>query len=278
MTSVGNPRIAPTAHFTGQAWVAAGFPSAELFDTFEGRLLYGGATRLLSVLSLRNPILAHHVDYLHIRHAAYETRLRELAPNVIVEIGAGLSPRGLVFARRDPRLSYIEADLPGMVRAKERALTGVMRPSNYHLGTVDLLGRPLLEQLPVEIPKGARVVVVTEGVTDYLDMDEKRRAFENVVGLLRACGGGRHLFEVHARELFGDRQRTARAFTRMLAMLVGGSFEGRLFTTVAEAERTIRGFGFDAVDVLDLEALNDTPKRPPMEQCRYRILEGRVGA
>jgi hypothetical protein len=43
----GNRRVAPTAHFTAQAWVAAGFPNAELFDTLEGRLLFGSTQRLI---------------------------------------------------------------------------------------------------------------------------------------------------------------------------------------------------------------------------------------
>ncbi|HVU02151.1 MAG TPA: class I SAM-dependent methyltransferase [Polyangiaceae bacterium] len=271
--SVGNPRIAPTAHFTAQAWVRAGFENAALFDTLEGRLLYGSASRFLGLLSFGSPLLQHYLDYLHVRHAAFESRLRALAPDAIVEIGAGLSPRGLSFCRRNPNLVYLEADLPAMVREKERALASVMRPSNYHLTTVDLLDGPLEEQLPRVVERGMRVVVVTEGVVDYLDMGEKRRAFSAIASFLRSHGGGTYLFEAHARELFVEDVRFARVFTALLGTLVGRNFEGRIFETVDDARRAVVESGFDTAAVLDIEALNDTSKRPPLRHCRYRLLE-----
>lgn len=273
----GNPRIAPTAHFTAQAWVQAGFEHAGYFDTFQGRVMFNAVKRLTPMAGALGPHVQHHLDYLWIRHAAYEERLRQLQPDVVVEIGAGLSPRGLSFTRRNPGLIYIEGDLPHMVAAKRRALAGVELPPNYHLGTVDLLGSRFLDTLPPVFRAGQKIAAITEGVTDYLSMDEKRKAMGNIASLFRAHGGGRYLFEVHARELYGAYRQMARFFTSALGLLVGARFDDRLFETIDEARRFAVSCGFDAAEVLELASLNTTGRHPPLQYCPYRLLEARIG-
>lgn len=273
----GNPRIAPTAHFTAQAWVREQFPNSHYFDTLTGRFLFGGTRVALGVARpLAPPPLRFHHQYLFIRHHVFEQRLRELAPDYVLEIGAGLSPRGLSFCQSNPELTYVELDLPHMVAAKRRYLGGAPLPSNYHLGSVDLLADSFATDVPVTPSPGARIVAITEGVIDYLDMDEKRLALGNIAQFLSVHGGGHYLLELHPRELYADWERGARFLLGLLGLLVGRSFRDRLFGDTAEALAFLRACGFAGAAVLDSAALNQSRHRPPMDFCPWLLVEASV--
>ncbi len=64
-------------------------------------------------------------SYLLARHRAIDslltTAIEEHGIRQVIEVAAGLSPRGWRFAQRyGDRLTYIEADLPGMAERKRR--------------------------------------------------------------------------------------------------------------------------------------------------------------
>jgi len=277
-TRRGNPGIAPTAHYTAQAWVRDGFPNADLFDTWTGRALYGLSELATTVARPLLPdVLRHAQEYLFIRHHVYEERLRQLAPDFVLEIGAGLSPRGLTVARARPEMVYVEADLPHMVEEKRRRLQRTTLPPNYHLITIDLLGKGLA--LPVTPAAGQRVLAITEGVTDYLSMEEKTVAWNNLSSFLRACGGGHYLCEIHPVSQHADFPWTAQFAMRAIGTLVGGlSFDGRLFERPEDALAALRRCGFDAARVLDADRLNRSRHRPPMQHCHWLLVEASVGA
>jgi O-methyltransferase involved in polyketide biosynthesis len=116
--------ISPTAHYTGYVWARNGLSHPELAST-EGRLLYE---------SLRAPMIASRLlggptleDYLLARHGAIdallEVAIEEGGVTQVIELAAGLSPRGWRFSRRyGASLTYIEADLPAMAERKRAAL------------------------------------------------------------------------------------------------------------------------------------------------------------
>lgn len=274
----GNPRIAPTAHFTAQAWVREKFPNAHHFDTRTGRTLFDGTGVALAVIGrFVPPMVRFHREYLFIRHHAFEARLRELEPDFVLEVGAGLSPRGLTFSRENPDLTYIEVDLPKMVQAKRACLGGVELPDNYHLASVDLLGTDFTAGLPARPEPGQRIVVITEGVTDYLNMDEKRIAWSNLSGFLRDFGGGSYLFEIHPRELHAKHKNGAFVLTSLLGLLTGQRFGDRIFDRIEDALDMVRASGFDEAIIHDLERLNKSRHRPPMHECPWALVEATVG-
>lgn len=275
----GNPRIAPTAHFTAQAWVRDHFPNAEYFDTATGRVLYSGTRLAFAVAGpLAPPPLRYHHQYLYIRHRVFEERLRELAPDYVLEIGAGLSPRGLTFSQNDAELTYVEVDLPHMVAAKRERLARVALPSNYHLTSVDLLADDFPARVPVQPKPGDRIVVITEGVVDYLDMEEKQVAFRNIARFLGEHGGGHYLLELHPRELYAEWARGARFFLSLLGLLVGRSFRDRLFERLSDGVSMMRECGFDDAYALDSSALNKSRHQPPMNVCPWLLVEAKAGA
>lgn len=253
----GNPRIAPTAHFTAQAWRRAGFAGAELFDTWLGRMGYDSArVGLLPLRALRQPA-GQFLTYLQLRHQWIEQRLDALAPGLVIEIGAGLSPRGLIHARRNPDTYYLELDLPDMVAAKRRRMHATALPDNYRLEALDLLAPDFADAvLRLTGSVQGPCLVVTEGVVDYLSFVDRRAAWKQIAALLRQLGGGHYLLDLHV-------QARIRAFglstTTMLAMLeglTGHGFGPNLFSTIDEGCDVLRAAGFDDAAALDTVALD----------------------
>jgi len=272
----GNPRIAPTAYFTAQAWARGGFARAELFDTWLGRALYDGYR--VSTLPARavSPALGRFVAFLWLRHQWIEARLREIAPETVVEIGAGLSPRGLAWAEADPTLTYIELDLPALVAEKRRRLRGRTPPSNYRLASVDLLAPGFVDDVMSLLGGNGRVAVVTEGVCDYLDFPEKRIAWANIRALLAAAGGGRYLLEVHPRERFAVYGPAAQALVRALGLLTGRDFGERLYQRSEDACAALEAAGFDAARLLDTDTLDAGTFTVPPEGRYFDLIEAEV--
>src|SRR5687767_11442009 len=166
-------RISPTAHYTSYVWYANDL-SHEALTSRLGRVLYrtlSPVNRAYLAVS-RNPnleqvLLARHrvIDELLTR-AIDDGRVGQ-----VIEIAAGLSPRGYRFARRYPDLIYLEGDLPDMAAHKRRALAGAgLLGPNHDVLALDALAPGRLEELAekrLDPKKGT--AIVTEGLLGYFD-------------------------------------------------------------------------------------------------------------
>ena len=126
--------ISPTALYTGTVWRRNGL-SHPAFATFAGTALWTGlvgprrAVSLLGAPDLDALLLARH----HAIDTLLERAIDAGEVSQVVEIAAGLSPRGWRFASRyGSDLTYVETDLPGMTRRKEDLLAraGLMGPGH----------------------------------------------------------------------------------------------------------------------------------------------------
>lgn len=253
----GNTRVGPTALFTAQAWRAGGFENAALFDHPLGRLMYTASS--FSQRFLR-PLLPGYVKdfhrYLVLRHRAIEARMERLLPDVVIEVAAGLSPRGLTYARRWPEIRYVELDLPPMVRAKKARLRGTKLPPNYRLASADILAQDFADSLPVTPGRDQRVVVITEGLMDYLAPAEKQRAWDNLAGLMRDCApGSRYLLECWPRTLALPGTASSQLGLQGMSLLVGRSLGENLHADAQAAIEALHAGGFASVVRQDLHSL-----------------------
>src|SRR5438094_340621 len=107
----GSETISPTAHYTGYVWARNGLSHPQL-QTLEGRVLFEALRPTMSVSRLLGaPSLE---DYLMARHTAIDALLERAIEageiSQVVEVAAGLSPRGWRFSQLyGARLTYVEA-------------------------------------------------------------------------------------------------------------------------------------------------------------------------
>jgi len=263
MNSERDDKIAPTAHYTAYVWHHLGFPYADLFATQEGRAMFWGfraAGEWLAVVSRRIPSMS---QYLSMRHRLIEQRLMELRPDRVVEIGAGLSRRGITWAL-DHGVEYWEVDLPPMLR-KKRALLEARAPQSMrarlegrlHWEAQNVLDPSFGDWLGETLRGAERTAVIAEGLLTYFPWSERARLVSAIARGLSASKQGELLCDLR------DQATGAPAAVAVGALRAGIQLvtRGRGIYEEFDSPGAVRAFfedaGFAQCAPLDTATLND---------------------
>jgi len=244
-------RIGPTAHYTGYVWARNGL-SHEKLSTTEGRILFDSlqpamlASRLLGAATLESYLLA--------RHRAIDVRLEEAIEagevSQVVEVAAGLSPRGWRFVNRYEHVVYVEADLPDMAVRKCAALERMGSLGVRHrVRAVDALrdddGPGSLTAETADLDPRRGLAISTEGLLGYLSTDAVEGIWRRFATLLVGFPHGRYISDLH---LGGAVTPQVRAFRVLLSAFVRGRVYLH-FEEASEAEAGLLAAGFAAAEV-----------------------------
>ncbi|MCE2746511.1 MAG: class I SAM-dependent methyltransferase [Burkholderiales bacterium] len=219
-------RISPTALYTGQVWQATGRSIPELKSIPASALYLALAPSMFVSRSFGGPTLE---DFLLARHDLIDHHLTELIESgkitQIIEIAAGMSPRGSRFVERyGDKITYIEADLPGMVTQKKRLLATRLRASpNHHVKEVDAFaeqGEHSLDGLAMQLDTSQGLAVVTEGLLNYFDKNSVLNLWARVSSVLERFQYGAYLSDLHLKAQNSD--PLAQAFVAGLGVFVRG--------------------------------------------------------
>jgi O-methyltransferase involved in polyketide biosynthesis len=244
--------LSVTALYTAGAWAWAGLPGAELLASADARRVFGATNAALAVARLFTPGLRSLRHALVHRHAMIDHLARASGARQVLELAAGLSPRGVTFSA-DPAIRYTEVDLPHMSLHKRRLLEGseagraaLARP-NLHLAAADVTAAPLADLV---IP-GEPLFVIAEGLLMYLPPGKQRALWEKIAGLADRAGGGTLVFDlVPAVE-----QPPPGAFGRALEGIMKRFTRGQTFArdtrTRDDVAGELREAGFAGVELLE---------------------------
>lgn len=245
--SEGSAAISPTAHYTGETWVRNGLSHPQL-ATWQGRALHGACvlpfavSKMLGGPTLNGPLLA--------RHRIIDSILDDLirgGVSQVVEVACGMSPRGWRFAEQfGDRLTYIEADLPGMAERKREALRRMDSLSDHHrVVDLDVLqegGPGSLEALVEDLDPAEGLAIVTEGLLVYLDDDTVDALWVRFATALGQFDKGVYLSDLRFAK--PDRGLPEQTFEAILGAFVRGkvyAYRGN----EAAAEAALRSSGFE---------------------------------
>lgn len=251
--TASSDRISPTAHYTGYVWARNGLSHPEL-ATLEGRLLFE---------ALQPAMLASRVTggptleaYLLARHRAIDAVLEHAIDagevSQVIEVAAGLSPRGWRFVRRygDRLAVYVEADLPGMAARKRAALARMGSISERHrVRELDALrdddGPGSLAAVAGELDEREGLAIITEGLLGYLPGESVDEIWRRFAQTLAGFRHGRYISDIHLGSLATPQ---VRAFRLLLGAFVRGGVYLH-FSDAREAESTLVEHGFAAAQV-----------------------------
>ena len=127
------------------------------------------------------------------RFHAVTNLLEQSGVKNILEVGAGISPRGLMMSK-DPGIHYVETDLPEMLHQKEMVLQRLLEkenmpmPTNLSSDALNILDASAFERIVDQFPEGP-IAIVHEGVLVYFMRDEKEK-FAKIVHAALAKRGG----------------------------------------------------------------------------------------
>jgi O-methyltransferase involved in polyketide biosynthesis len=169
----GPSDISLTARYTAATWEWLGLPHAARFTDWRGRALFRASL-------VAGKVLPRRLGYAHLdggivpRHTFMDAWVRRHGFEQIVEIAAGYSPRGLMFAGEGVR--YVEVDRPHVMAEKARLSAGVDKRPTF-LG-VDATAPDFVDRVAAACAPGLKTAILNEGMSMYFTR-------ESYVGVLR---------------------------------------------------------------------------------------------
>ncbi|MFH2007520.1 MAG: class I SAM-dependent methyltransferase [bacterium] len=185
-----------TALYTSQAWIWGGLPEAELFDSRLARAIFLWISSVYRLARWLRPGMSPILQALLHRHVMIDRLLERADVDQVLELAAGLSPRGANVSAR-AEVVYTEVDLPQMIAAKRGLLARSARGRR-------IAARPNLRFVAGDATRMAfetlldasrRAVVIAEGLHMYLDVESQRRLWANVASALGRGSGGTFVFD-----------------------------------------------------------------------------------
>jgi len=268
--------ISPTAHYTGYVWFAHG-QSHEAFATRGGRLMYR---------ALRAPsVVLHHAGLptlegmLLARHRLIDLRLSQAIDageiSQVIEVAAGLSPRGWRFRKRyGDRITYVEADLPGMIARKRRVLAELGGETSGHRTVeIDALsdsGPASIDAICATLDPTRGTAIITEGLINYFDTPTTTAMWGRFAAALRRFPRSLYLSDLILRA--GNRGPFVKGFGWVLAAFVRGRVYMH-YDTQEQAEDALSAAGFAGVLLDPRDFAFELPDLEPAGAARVRIIE-----
>lgn len=272
----GSDAISPTALYTGHVWARNGLSFPEL-ETVRGRLMYESVRPAMIARSLLGAPTIE--EYLLARHAALDTTLTRAIEDdgvtQVIEVAAGLSPRGTRFARRFGALTYVEVDLPDMACSKREALERMDELSERHrVQDVDALrdgGPGSIAAVAAELDPARGTAIMSEGLLGYFPTDAVLGMWGRFARALGEFPSSRYIAELHLRDTLET--PVVRAFRLALAAFVRGSVHMH-FANADEAVEAALGAGFSSASVRRADEILGASGGPGGELVH--VLEARV--
>lgn len=254
--------ISPTALYTGTVWLRHGL-SHPAFATSTGQAMWTGLAGPRRVVELLG---GPHFDALLLaRHHAIDTLLGQAIEagevTQVVELAAGLSPRGWRFAsRHGPDLTYVETDLPDMARRKADLLgrAGLMGPG-HRVRAVDAFHPESLRALAGDLDPDQGTAVITEGLINYFPTADVLALWRSIAESLHRFPRGLYLSDIHLGESADAVTATAKA---LITAFVRGSVYLH-FADEHDAALALADAGFDDAELLRPSSFDAEASRKP---------------
>jgi O-methyltransferase involved in polyketide biosynthesis len=248
----GTGRISPTAYATGYFWYKQGMSHPALATAQGRRLHYAfrpfiAGTRIFGGLSMDALLLARHrgIDGV-LSRAIEEGRIGQ-----VVEVAAGLSPRGWDFMRRyERRLTFLETDLPAMAATKRQLLEGAgLLSARHRVVELDVLaadGPRSLEAVMDTLDPKVGTAIVTEGLMNYFAPEVAQDVWRRFARALARFPQGIYLSDLYLNNR--NNGAVVGAFGKLMQAFVRGRMHTH-FNCEAQANQRLRDCGFGEVIV-----------------------------
>lgn len=239
--------ISFTAHYTGYIWYQMGM-SHPAFATKKGKMLaklvhpfenwaektVGGSMR--TTLKQRHKMIDDCLIQLIKQHPDLQ----------VIEIAAGLSPRGWGFRNQYPNLRYIEVDLPDMAQVKKQALIEAGQAEAEVLA-IDLF-TPELKQLFDLLDPKHPVVIISEGLINYFTKDSLQQLWQSFAEYGKNFTAFHYLTDLYPEPTQHKLAKLIWNSSKLLKVMSRSAFSFH-FTTPQEIQEFLTNCGFQHIQV-----------------------------
>lgn len=240
--------ISFTAHYTGYIWFQMGISHPAL-ATAKGKYLallanpveaiaekyVGGSMR--TTLKDRHTLLDDHL-----------TQLIEQHPDLqVLEIAAGLSPRGWWFRQHFPNIEYRELDLPDMAKTKTDALKQIDAHSPQVL-SVDLFTEDFKNAFAV-FDTQRPLVIISEGLINYFDKALLSQLLKAIVEYGQNFSALHYLTDLYPEPVKNRLAKIIWTSSKLLKAMSRSAFSFH-FVSPTEAREFFNKAGFNKVEIV----------------------------
>lgn len=244
MKELSHDRISPTAKFVAHLRTFSDIPHSN-----EIALACDAESEFMRLTKGKPQDFLWLAPMIEMRYKSVDAVLNIYQPTNIVELAAGVSPRGLIRSE-DDCCNFIETDLPDILVEKHqtvRDILGSRLRNNLHRVAVNAVEDE--ELFPVgELLIDGPTVVLNEGLLPYLSIEEKGKVARNVYQFLKRKGGIWITPDVTSKDRMaalssGANPRILQAI-ELLSGQTGRDFIENSFDSFEVAKDFFEGFGF----------------------------------
>jgi O-methyltransferase involved in polyketide biosynthesis len=198
----------------------------------------------------------------------------------VLEIAAGLSPRGLAMTE-NPDVVYVATDLPGILEQEKAIADSILAKMNIHRSNLyyriaNALDRESLLQAAIPFRSGKPIAIITEGLLPYLTNGEKETLAGNIHALIRQYDGIWVTSDVPPKQLWNFISQADDTMQQRMQKVSGAT--GRdIETNTFEDENAVRQFftnaGFTIEEYPYSNVLDDLSSVKLSKFKREEILE-----
>ncbi|MCE3236246.1 MAG: hypothetical protein K0Q50_2426 [Vampirovibrio sp.] len=210
---------------------------------------------LLQAQQMRLEEILWYAPVFEVRYKSIASTIRKSGIKQVLELASGLSLRGLAMTQ-DPEIRYTETDLAGLTNEKH-SLVSTLREhyhledqGNYDLTVANALDLAQLQAATRTFVSKQPIAIITEGLIQYLSVEELETLARNIQSLLMTYGGLWITPDFSLKEDANNTSEQQKRFRRAVAGATGREFYASAFDSDEQMQAFFRNHG------LSLQALN----------------------
>lgn len=239
-------KISPTAKFVAYLRTFTDIPFAKEISAESG-----AEKTFQELIGRSTESKFRSVPFREARYKATDRILVQRNINQILEIGAGLSPRGLAMTK-NPDVVYVVTDLPQILEQEEAIAKAILarldcRRPNLHFQVANALDRESLLKAAAPFKSNRPIAIITEGLLPYLSRVEKEELAGNIHELLGKYSGIWIASDINTKQFMkrvSQVDKNVRQRLSKLSSITERNLESNLFADENDLQQFFNKAGF----------------------------------
>lgn len=227
---------------------------------------------LLQEQQMRLEEILWYAPVFEVRYKSIASAIRKSGLRQVLELASGLSLRGLAMTQ-DSDIRYIETDLADLTNEKCSLVSEIRKQyyledrGNYSLAVANALNLTQLQDVTQTLFSNQPMAIITEGLIQYLSVEELETVTRNIQSLLMQYGGLWITPDFSFKEDVKNTSDQQKRFRRAVAGVTGREFYENAFDNNEQMQAFFKNFGLsfqacnqvdEHFDIVSLHSLDET--------------------
>lgn len=191
------------------------------------------------------------------RYKLINKLLKKYPINQILELAAGYSSRGLIYAKKG--FKYVEMDLKSVSKNKEKIIKNITNEIPLHLKLIsgNVLKASDFEKCSSYFQKNHPIAVINEGLLRYLTFAEKKIVGENIHKLLSTYNGIWITSDLTPKKFIYSQNEALKDFNLEVSNLTSRNNLNDRFENLEHIKQFYGNIGFEVIEVHKFSEVKD---------------------